>query len=60
MIQGETNLEPGRVYRFTIEVHPASYVFKAGHRIAFVVADTGSGMPPETIEAYLGASHTAH
>ena len=26
-------LAPGRSYRFDIEIHPASYVFKRGHRI---------------------------
>lgn len=26
-------IEPGKIYRFDIEVHPASYVFKQGHRI---------------------------
>jgi putative CocE/NonD family hydrolase len=35
-------LEPERVYRFTIEVHPASHVFKAGHRIRLELANGDS------------------
>ena len=35
-------LEPGRVYKFEIEVHPASYRFKAGHRIRLELANGDS------------------
>ena len=35
-------LEPGRVYRFDIEVQPASYVFKKGHRIRLELANGDS------------------
>ena len=35
-------LEPGKAYLFEIEVHPASYVFKAGHRIRLELANGDS------------------
>jgi len=35
-------LAPGEVYKFEIEVHPASYVFKAGHRIRLEVVNGDS------------------
>jgi putative CocE/NonD family hydrolase len=35
-------LEPGRIYRFEIEVHPASYLFKVGHRIRLELANGDS------------------
>jgi putative CocE/NonD family hydrolase len=35
-------LVPGRAYRFDIEIHPASYVFKRGHRIRLELANGDS------------------
>lgn len=37
-------MEPGRVYRFDIEVQPASYVFKRGHRIRLELANGDSSV----------------
>jgi predicted acyl esterase len=37
-------LTPGQVYAFEIEVHPASYVFKAGHRIRLELANGDSNV----------------
>jgi putative CocE/NonD family hydrolase len=34
---GPTDLDPGDVYRFDIELQPTSYVVPAGHRIRFTV-----------------------
>jgi predicted acyl esterase len=35
-------LEPGKIYKFTIEVHPTSYVFPAGHRLRLEIANGDS------------------
>ena len=35
-------LEPGKVYRFDIEVLPTSYVFKQGHRIRLEIVNGDS------------------
>jgi len=35
-------IEPGRVYRFDIEIHPASYVFRRGHRIRLEISNGDS------------------
>jgi len=35
-------LEPGTIYAFEIDVHPASYVFKQGHRIRLELANGDS------------------
>jgi predicted acyl esterase len=37
-------LEPGTVYKFEIEVHPASYVFAPGHRIRLELANGDSNV----------------
>lgn len=35
-------LRPGEIYKFTIEVHPTSYVFKPGHRLRLEIANGDS------------------
>lgn len=37
-------VEPGKVYKFEIEVHPVSYVFKQGHRIRLELANGDSAL----------------
>jgi len=45
-------LEPGKVYKFEIEVLPASYLFKAGHRIRLEIAN-GDSPITDTIFSHL-------
>ena len=45
-------LEPGKVYKFEIEVMPASYLFKKGHRIRLEIAN-GDSPITDTIFSHL-------
>jgi hypothetical protein len=45
-------LEPGKVYKFEIEILPASYLFKKGHRIRLEIAN-GDSPITDTIFSHL-------
>jgi uncharacterized protein len=70
---GPTELRPGDVYRFEIELQPTSYVVPAGHRIRFAVQGAavdpsldlsfqgpGLGTHMYLVTVYTGPEHASH
>jgi uncharacterized protein len=50
-------LEPGKVYRFDIEVWPIAQVFKKGHRIRIEIANADSSMTEGTFTHFYGLKY---
>jgi hypothetical protein len=70
---GPTELAPGDVYRFEIELQPTSYVVAAGHRLRFAVQGAaidpsldlawqgpGLGRSPFTVTIHAGPAHASY